>query len=61
MRGAAHGAEERVGGVGGPTAQDDAVDAEGGDGQDVEDRHREVGQLQRRGVAEDAHLRPEGG
>ena len=56
----AQAAEERVRRPGGPARQHDAVDADRRDGEDVEHRDGEVGELQGRLDAEDAHHRAEG-
>ena len=59
LRGRADRAEQRVRGAGRPAAEHDAVHADRRARQDVQHRHREVGQLQRGLDAEHADRRPE--
>ena len=59
LRGRAQPAEQRVGRARRPARQHDAVDAERGAGEDEQHADRQVGQLQRRVVAEQRHRRPE--
>ncbi|MPM63251.1 hypothetical protein SDC9_110131 [bioreactor metagenome] len=46
LRGGAHRAEQRIGAVGRPAGQHEAVEADAGDGHDQQGCHRQIGQLQ---------------
>ena len=60
LRGGTHGAVQRQGRAGRPATQDDAVQAQGGDSQDVQGGDGHVGQLQRRRDLTDLHVRAHG-
>ena len=55
-----HRAEQRVLRARRPAGQHDPVDADGGHGQQEQDAHGRVGQLQLEGVAGDGHLAADG-
>ena len=60
LRARAQAAQQRVRRAGGPAAEHDAVDGHRGAGEQHQHGHRHVGELQRRLVAEDATIGPNG-
>ncbi len=59
LRRRAQPAEQRIGRTRRPARQHDPVHTDRGDGQDVEYRHRQIGELQCGPVAQDGDLRPD--